>query len=242
MAGISRRLVLLLAVVAVVGCGISPQPTPPAAQPEIHAALLTMETAQTGSVEIAGEAGAVGPGAGVIRVANLDDASADAEAPVATDGSFTVVLTGDLAQAYRLQAIDEARSRPLDITGTTEGAPVATIPVPFGACLASTPEAEVDFGPVGLGSALVRNDITFDNGCGQTITLVGSSLRKGGVGAFVLLQPGQLPLALDATESGAVAVGFKAPLAGEYEDILFVTLETATGPRRIVTVHGQIVP
>jgi hypothetical protein len=242
MLAIRRSLVLAFALLGVVGCGISPQPTPPGADPEIDAAALTMTTSGD-SVEIIGGRGAVLPADGTVRAYNLDDATSQVDGAVASDGSFVLTLIGDLAQDYRLQArIDDARSLPLDVTGTVDAAPVALVPVPSGDCLSSVPELELDFGSVALGAPISIATVTYDNGCAVPIVLAAATLRAGGVGAFQIMQPAQFPKTIATGAQDVAEIGFKAPATGSFEEILFVALETADGPRRIVTVRGDIVP
>ena len=193
-------------------------------------------------MEITGRPGAVAPADGVVLLAvNLDDASSEIEGPVAADGSFTLALPGELAHGYRLQARNEERSDPVDVTGTADGAPVAVLPVPSGECLTSFPPLELEFGDVPAGAPINVGSVTFANGCAGAVTLAAATLRKG-LPAFLVMQAGQYPKTIEPGTQEVAEVGFKSLTPGLHEDILFVALETPDGPRRIVTVRGNIVP
>lgn len=233
-----RRAFLVVWLLIAAGCGISPQPLPP---PEISTAQMTLETTSPGRVTLRGAPGAV-IDAGAFRVTNLSTVEPLTEVTVLDDGSFTVELGGVLADVYRVQAREEAaRSLVADVTGTGEAQPVAAAPVTT-PCLVLTPPLEVVGSPVALGAPIQTLSFEARNDCAADVVLQGLQLRLGLTEFIPLVGGGQFPRTLAPSDSFVLEVGFKSMTAGEFEDVVFLVLDMAGGPRRAVTVRATTLP
>lgn len=223
-------------VVATVGCGISPQPLPPGDELGVDASLLTLETSAVEDVRLVGAPGSV-QGATSLRITNLDGTAPFVDAVVDDEGALSQELDGGLADVLRLQALEgEERSEPLDVTGDGEAEPVAIPPVAT-PCLTLSPPLELVGEPVGLADPVQVLEVVALNDCTTDVVLGGAALR--GTSSFTMLTgPGAFPQQLTPGASFTVVVGFKSMTTGDFEDVLFLSLDAADGPRRAITVRS----
>ncbi|MFO0567456.1 MAG: hypothetical protein U0263_17485 [Polyangiaceae bacterium] len=96
---LARWLALGALVAFAPACDISPQPAPRA--DEIHSEAITLHVLGPSSVELRGHPGAV-TATSPLWVWNAELADADGSVESASDGSFSVVMNGQLADVYRL--------------------------------------------------------------------------------------------------------------------------------------------
>ena len=236
----SRSLIGALGVLGLAGCDISPQPAPPGNSPEIRAEAITVTTVDSTSVELRGTNGAA-PKTTTLSLANVEIGGADGAIDTDADGAFSIVLPGQLADVFRLNAQTSQGSAEIDVSGTTSGAAAVEIAPAYKDCLAADP-VPLAFGPVAFGAPLEQRAITLTNDCGAPLTITAVSLRDGG--EFVLLGPGpgQLPLVLPATQQTSVDIGFKSLAPGIFGDFVRIRFDDATGPRRIIATRGETGP
>ena len=237
--GIGQHFVLLaLAATLTLGCGVSPQPLPPGADPRIDTALLSLSEA-AGEVVVTGAPGAATE-ATTVRLTNLEGAEPFVDVDVAGDGSFVASSPGALFDLLRLQAFaSQERSEPVDVTGTSDGGPAVPAPVPT-SCLQIDPPLEIQGAPVALTAPIQDFTITARNDCGAAVVLAAVELRLGD--AFQSLVGAQVPRTLAPGESFDIALGFKSMTAGVFEDVAILRLDATDGPRRFVTLRGVTQP
>jgi hypothetical protein len=221
-----------------VACGVSPQPLPPPEAVVIDTAQLTL-TETGGGLVVTGAPGAVIE-ATTLRLTNLEGADPVVEVDVDPDGSFEASFGGSLFDLLRLQAFaSQARSVPVDVTGTSSGGPVTVAPVPT-ACLQIDPPLELEGAPVGLMEPIQDFTITARNDCGGPVVLAAVDLRLGE--GFQSLVGAQVPRTLAPGESFGIALGFKSMTTGVFEDVAILRLDAVDGPRRFVTLRGITQP
>lgn len=215
----------------VAACVVSPQPSPPADEPDLDgdgidvigtgtedfSELLTFEAAP-GSVE---------PAEGVVIVTNLERSDAPSRVAVRADGSFSVALAGFPGDTVRFQ-VDQAgaRSQPVDIAVDATGQ-VVDVVEDAPACLTISPARYLPLSGAGDAVSLV-----IDNGCDVAVELGAPRLRRGR-GPFTFSPTG--PLTLQPGDSGFVTVR-AVGAADELEDVLFLDVLSPEPARRAITL------
>jgi hypothetical protein len=224
------RALLPAAAIALAGCVVSPQPSPPVDSPELDGGLVSVGVSPESlleSVTIMGAPGSVDPAEGVVMVTNLDRDDAPSIAPVRDDGSFEIVVNGTVSEVLRLQVkTPSARSEPVDLLLDASIAGVASAPVDF-ACLTTDPALWLALD--GEGDA---RSIVLTNGCGEALTIAAPRLRRGLAG--LTFSP-TAPFSLGAGESTTVTVR-AATATEEDEDVMFFEIVAPTAGRRAITI------
>lgn len=225
------RAALLAAALLAGGCGVSPQPEPPA----IDIRLLTFGEALGGAPAIIGGAGAVTPGGGTLSALDLDSTTPGTSAIVDADGAFIAPIDGGVTDVYRLQALLGAlRSDPVDVTSApgVAGGQLVAADEPLPGCFTIDPPLEA--GPLAAGEAA---PITLTNGCAVAITIGDLKLRLGSP-AWTVTSP---PLPLSIPPSGAISVtaAFDPAAGGARDDVLFVQVTAPEAGRRTISLRGE---
>jgi hypothetical protein len=214
---------------AIAGCVVSPQPSPPVDSPELDGGLVSVGLTPESlleSITIVGAPGAVDPAEGSVVVTNLDRDDAPSVAPVQPDGSFEIVVNGALSEELRLQArTQDARSQPVDLLLDASGTLVSS-PVDF-ACLTIEPALWLELD--GQGDA---RSIVLTNGCAEALTIAAPRLRRGLAG--FTFSP-TAPIALGAGEATTVTVR-AVTTTQEDEDVIFFEIVAPTAGRRAITI------
>jgi hypothetical protein len=114
------HLARLTFVVALVGCGPSPQPLPPPI--DISISGLTVAEPAAGTVRLSGQAEAI-VSADTLEVINITGGIIElALVPLAGDGSFSVDFEGTATDQFRLQAFSTSENTaPVDVIGSATG-------------------------------------------------------------------------------------------------------------------------
>lgn len=216
-----RLLALLLAgtVLAAGGCAVSPQPSPPGSNLEVAlvAPGLTPEAAFEGVV-FRGAPGAVSPARGVVLVTNLDTADAPSVAPVSSDGSFELAVSGSLSDLFRVQLRDGAeRSEPVDLR--VDGASFAIAAPALDDCFFIDPATWIALDGAGDARSLV-----LENACAQPVSFLAPRLRRGLAG-FGATPTSSFVIAPGA--STTITVRSNGP-ASESEDVLLLEADLTT--------------
>jgi len=221
---------VLLALVLLSGCTVSPQPTPP---PVIDVSRLSISEA-SGSITLSGTRGAI------IHATSLNVFKATNGYSVITesvpgDGSFSVTLSGAIDDQLRLQAIeeDDGRSTPLDVVGTPAGEVVSA---PRFDCMTLDAEPEIDFGPGPLGVPSTQR-VTIRNDCTMPVDIAPAEVAAAFVPDFVLT-----PLGEPSITPGEVTpfdIGYQRVADGEHLVFVVFGWSAASAERRVITVRGS---
>lgn len=204
---------------ALSGCAVSPQPSPPGGSLELSLVSpgLTPEAAFDGVV-FRGAPGAVTPAGGVVLITNLDTADAPSVAPVNEDGSFEIAVPGSLADVFRVQLKDgDRRSEPLDLRVDGESFAIA-VPT-LDDCLFIDPASWIALDGAGDAQSLV-----LENNCAEPVSFLAPRLRRGLAGF------GTTPTSSFVLEPGATStltVRSNGP-SSESEDVLLLEADLTT--------------
>jgi len=221
-------------------CDISPQPAPPGAGPEIHGEAITLHVLGPSSVELRGNPGAV-TATSPLLIWNAELADADASVESASDGSFSVVMNGQLADVFRLDVTTGTGSAEADLSGTSDGGPAISVVPAFDGCLTTSP-LPFDFGSAAVGAPIVQKDLVIASACTANVDIVAFDLRDGTEFVPVAPGPAQLPLAIAPGAQATLRVGFKGLTPGLTDDFVRVRFTSPTGPRRLVRALGELTP
>jgi hypothetical protein len=233
---LGAQLLLFVAPAVMAACNVSPQPLPPGDPPSIDTTQLSLVEGAAGQPGLVGAVDAVANGT-TVRLTNLDNTAAPIDATVAEDGSFTIGTGGVLGNIFRLQAIGTGgRSLPIDVTGMAFDTPVELAPVPT-PCLVLEPDTEIVGAPVGLDDPIQPFTVVARNDCAFDVTVVGAELRTG-VDFQMLTGAGAFPQVLQTGDTFTIEYGFKSLTSGDFEDVLFITLDMVGGDRRAITVRS----
>lgn len=224
-----RLPILLLGLLGLAGCNISPVPSPPAEQPDLDGdglGLTGPESIDMDIVSFDADPGTVDPPEGVVVVTNLSTDDAPSVVAVREDGSFSIGLSALPTHRIRFQVVAETRSEPVDfeIDATLSG---GTIVQPVLTCLTLDPSAWVGLdGGDDARSIVVRND------CEEAVNLAPPLLRRG-QGGFSFTPTGSSTL--EPGEVGFVTVRSNGD-APEVEDVLFLDVSGPAVERRAITI------
>ena len=159
------------------GCTSNPQPLPP---PIIDTTLLEIVDGGDGTVTIDGAPGAVDNGE-TIHIVNPGIASgvgSEVDGVIASNGSFSVLLEGVLADEFRLLAANStAVADPVDVVIEPDSGEV--VEAPESTCLQISPGHYIDLGTVSA-QEIHEHDITLQNSsnCPDIAIEVGQALDK----------------------------------------------------------------
>jgi hypothetical protein len=180
------------------------------------------------------------PEGAIIWVINLDGTEPPVTTPVEPDGSFEVLVdgdldqlfTGDLRDEYRLQVrTGELRSEPIDFVANLAEGTLLVSERPLEDCFSLEPQTELHFGEISLSDTL---EILLSNHCDETLTFEATRLRAPAP-SFDL---GEGPLSLDVEQTASVRVTFAPERDGLIEEIMMVEVLSPTGDRRPITISG----
>lgn len=224
------RSLLPVVTVAIAGCVVSPQPSPPVDAPELDGGLVSVGLTPESlleSVTVTGAPGTVDPAEGTVIVTNLDRDDAPSLAPVRPDGSFEIVVGGAVTEVLRLQVrAQDARSAPVDLLldGSVSG--LAPAPVDL-ACLTIEPDLWMALDGQGDARSLVVT-----NDCTDAVTIAAPRLRRGLAG-FTFAPTAPFELAVGETTTVTVR---STASTQEDEDVLFFEIVAPTAGRRAITI------
>lgn len=219
----------------VVGCVVSPQPSPPGSDPSldgdgIGTVELTETLDQSNLLSFEAAPGTVDPAEGVVVVTNLANSDAPSLAAVAADGSFTIALAGFPGDTVRFQVKSGAkRSQPFDIVVGADRVTL-TEPAPLPGCLTIDPARWVALD--GEGDA--RN-VLVSNECAFSVQIGAPSLRRGKAGFS--FSPTQ-PVSLNPGQTAFLTVRADV-VTDEPEDVLFLDLAGPDVPRQAITISND---
>lgn len=220
------RLVLTLALF---GCAVSPQPTPPNLDPQRIMGTGGPEAVSQPTVN--GAAGAVDPAEGAVVLTNLDRDVAPVAEPVRADGSFVITVAGALTDELRLQVRSgDVRSEPLDVV-SIDGEVYMEAERPLAGCFMVDPAYELDFGVV---RSSARRSIELRNDCPDRVELA-PRFRMGST-AFSLEG---MPSGVDPGERVEVIVVASAPVGAIDEETLLIEVSAPMVDRRPITLFVQ---
>lgn len=225
------RLNYLFAAVFAAACVVSPQPSPPATEPDLDGDgidlidLGTEDLSQLLTFEAG--AGTVDPADGVVIVTNLDTTDSPSVVPVRDDGSFSVALNGIPGNVVRFQVrLDDARSQPVDLqvdpTGQT-GTVLADEP----ACLVIEPARFLS-----LDDAPSTKSVLLRNQCEERVRIAAPRLRRG-EGPFTFSPTATTDIPAGETLIMTVRAIGDAP---EIEDVLLLDILEPAPSRRAITL------
>lgn len=225
------RLHYLLAAVFAAACVVSPQPSPPATEPDLDGDEIQLIEVGTEDVSelISFEAGpgTVDPAEGVVLVTNLDNTDSPSVVPVRADGSFAVALNGIPDDVFRFQVrLDEVRSQPVDLRVDPTGQ-TSNVLTDEPACLVIEPARYLSLQDVPSSqSILLRNQ------CQELVRIAAPRLRRG-QGPFAFSPTGNSDI-----PSGETLVMTVRALgdAAEQEDVLFLDIVAPVVARRAITL------
>lgn len=221
----------LLLSLALFGCAVSPQPTPPNLDPQRIMGTGGPEAVSQPTVN--GAAGAVDPAEGAVVLTNLDRDVAPVAEPVRADGSFVVTVAGAFTDELRLQVRSGGvRSEPLDVV-SIDGEIYMEAERPLG-CFTVDPPYELDFGVV---RSSVRRTIELRNDCPDRVEIA-PRFRMGST-AFALEG---MPAGVDAGERVEVTVIATAPASAIDEETLLIEVSAPMVDRRPITLFVQRSP
>lgn len=193
------------------------------------------------ALELNGEPGTVtNPDGAIIWVVNLDGVLPPVTTPVEPDGSFNVLVDGDililnaggLSEEYRLQVrAGDFRSEPIDFVVDLAGRTLIVSERPLASCFSIEPQTEILFGEVSVTESL---EVVLNNDCDQTLTLVAPRLRATAPSFLV----GTGPTSLDSGQTVSVSIDFAPEQRGLIEEIVMFEVVTPTRDRRPVTLSG----
>lgn len=233
---VTRWLALvLLAALALGGCVVSPQPSPPNLHPE-GVTLRDPSSDVIDGIRLIGEPGTVDPAEGVVVATSLDADVPPIVEPVRDDGSFQIVVGG--SGEHRLQVRDgSARSIPFDFVIDVASLTLAPAPRPLEDCLVLEPAYELDFGDVRAGASAERQ-VRIENGCGSEVTLAPSRLRESA--APITTIDGELTLPPGGSTAITVRAAPTGP-GGAVEATLFVEAIAPMRDRRPLTLFVRAI-
>ncbi len=214
----------ILAALVLGACSISPQPVPPPEETiSIQPSLVSLVDDGTGNVLFRGEPGAVTPGAEVLRAVNRSQPMPPLDVPIAPDGSFDTLVTGNSADAYRAQARKGGSfSLPVDLVGKGDG-PIDVIDPVLGSCIYVDPPTEVVFrtvvGTIDIEPIRVRNDCPFDLSINTFVGLGEDASFEPMLGTF---SSSFLPIGGEAL----LAIAFRPPAEGVFQETMWIEFLT----------------
>ena len=221
------RLVLTLALL--VGCAVSPQPTPPNLDPQ--RIMGTGGPEAVSQPTVLGAAGSVDPAEGAVVLTNLDRDVAPVAEPVRADGSFIVTVPGAITDELRVQVRSgDVRSEPLDIV-SIDGEVYMEAERPLAGCFTVDPPWELDFGVV---RGTERRAIELRNDCPDRVE-VSPRFRMGST-AFSLEG---MPTGVDAGARVEVTIVANAPAGAIDEETLLIEVSAPMEDRRPITLFVQ---
>lgn len=228
---ITSRISVITALLAlVVGCGISPKPEPPSAEPTlpvIDPVQIVSQEPTDGPPEptIVGGPGAVEPPDGIVRATNLDDTGDPLDAVIQADGSFALWLDLFAGDEIRLQVITDAvRSEPFDFV-VVSGKGALPAPRPLADCLILAPAAQIDI--TKSLQVVVTNRCPFDVSVNAPLVRRPASGWIAGAGALwpSLLAP-----------AAKVTIAMQAPAGvDDAEEVIFIEAVGPQTDRRPIT-------
>lgn len=238
------RLVLGLLLLA--GCGVSPVPEPPL----VERSKIHLESAGMGLTRIRGDADSISPPGAVVTVLNLDTADPPSMVPSNADGSFEVVVTGEPFNEYRITATDPMEmetSPPIDVVGAPDGTTLPA-PRPLEECLLFS-ETSIDFGEIAPDDVSV-GQVRIENQCPEPVFI---DLVSPRVGIDFQPIPIRMGTIIDTGAARNVPVQFVPgdptgmmlpPPPGPREDVIFVQVSGMGGVtgRRTFDVRGVVLP
>jgi hypothetical protein len=194
------------------------------------------------ALELQGEVGSVAnPEGATIWVVNLDGVEPPVTAPVEPDGSFNIIVDGDidvlqaggLSEEYRLQVrTDDDRSEPIDFVADLSQRTLQVSERPLAECFTIEPATELDFGSVSAPSSL---EIILRNDCAEALTFEAVRLRAPTASFLAGTGPGSL----DRGQDASVLVEFEPEHDGLLEEIMMVEASSPTRDRRPITLSGR---
>jgi hypothetical protein len=226
----SRFLVGLTALL--LGCTISPVPSPPVDQPDLDEDGLGINNPETevdldSYVTITAAPGTVDPAEGVVVLTNLDTTDLPSQVAVRDDGSFSIAVVAEGLQVLRLQVLGaETRSEPVDLAldANASGFSVVT---PVLECLQIEPARWV-----GLESAEDSRSIALRNECDETVQIDPPALRRGQAGfSFAATSA----LEIEPGETTFITVNANG-VGAEIEDVLLLDIVAPEPERRALTI------
>lgn len=210
LAHVNRRLLSLWLVLAsqVAGCVISPQPSPP--EPSLDGDGIMFDGFATeldsSLIKVDAAPGTVDPARGVVRVTNLATSVLPNDAPVASDGSFSIAVGALDGDTLRFQVKDgNLRSQPVDFIANVAESRLDPVAFALRDCITIAEGDWIAFQEVG-GQSLV----VIQNECAESVSFDAPRLRRGTSrfsvmpsAAFSVDAGESVSLAVSATQSGA---------------------------------------
>jgi hypothetical protein len=214
-----------LAACALPGCGVTDTGNPPLSPPD--PSRLDILALAAGQITIIGEAGAIEPGAGLIRATNLDDDADPVDATVRPDGGFELAIAAEAGDVVRLQRVQGAeRSLPIDIDATAAMLVEDALP-----CLELDPARELALGAI---DGPTEGVIAIENRCAEGVTLEVAPRRDTG-GVVATLEPS----AIEPGGGGVLRVVLGPLAASEQEEVVLLRVIAPSVDRRAITVRAE---
>jgi hypothetical protein len=227
-----QRSASFLIALALVGCGVSPQPEPPSQQPKVDASAFGHPTnVIVEGIAFSARPGAVDPPEGELFAINLDRTDPPVIVAVQPDGGVAAFgVPGAPGDEFRFQVRSAAgRSDPIDLA--VDVVAPRLVVHPLADCLIVVPAAELDLGTASERPILVRND------CGTALSFAAPRLRTASA-AFSLAE-GTAAFALGDGQTTAFNVRFAPQAPGAAEEILFLEVPAAERDRRPISLFAR---
>ncbi len=233
----SRRvpawLAALAAALLAIGCGISPQPEPPAVNREsIH-----LRSDGMGLTTVTVDPGGVAPPEAALIVTNLDQPDPSMTLLPDAMGGYATTLPAFAGQELRFVATHGGRTgAPVDVVELPDGSTGAA-PRPFLECL-RIPDT-LDFGAVSVEDSSVEQ-IQAVNECDDDLFVDAVALRE--MTDFFPVPAPRMAVRIPRLGGARnVPILFAPAVPGERTDIVFLQISCAamTGGRRTFTVRGE---
>lgn len=211
-------------------CVVSPQPIPPADEPDLDGDGIGVVDTSAEDVQsfisFEAAAGTVDPAEGDVIVTNLETSDAPSIVSVASDGSFSVSLAGAPTDVVRFQVKQAVRSQPVDVRIDATAQAVEVVE-DTPSCFVIEPARYAPLGGAGDTLSLVlRND------CETNVRIDTPRLRRGQA-SFTFsptdsldIQPGGVSFITVQRESSD----------GEVEDVLLLDVIEPEPTRRAITL------
>lgn len=213
-------------------CVVSPLPEPPPLSPIVPSDVTIGQCGCDGAIQLEGTPGSVPPGA-LVWLANLDEPYQPVTTLARANGSFTVIVSGNVDARFRVQVRhDGRRSIPVDVIVPADGA-LRPVEHPLGDCLVIDPEHELELDPVLVGES-TRDAIIVRNRCADPIALTvrirapAPSFVIGTIGPM-LAPGGSAPLEIELTPA----------TAGVHEEVVLIETSAPAVDRRAVNIRGD---
>jgi hypothetical protein len=228
---VTRSRLLLGLTALLLGCTISPVPSPPVDQPDLDEDGLSLNGPEStvdleGYVTISAAPGTVDPAEGVVVVTNLDTTDVPSQVAVRDDGSFSIAVVAAALQVLRLQVVADTRSEPIDLALNATASSFSVV-VPVLDCLQLEPARWV-----GLESDQDSRSIALRNECEDTVQIDPPTLRRGQAGLSFAATT-----ALEIEPGATAFITVNANGAGaEVEDVLLLDVVSPAVERRAITI------